>query len=75
MSTSLDYRVIIATLTTTTTGGSPAGLLLIDGDALPVTVRSEIAGQSPGGLVQKLLDDGLGQPGVVTLCGPVAVPA
>jgi hypothetical protein len=40
MTTSLDDPVIIATLTTV--GGEPAGPLLIDGYALPVTVRSEV---------------------------------
>src|SRR6266568_9648198 len=39
MTTDLDDPVIIATVTTTTAGGEPAGPLLIDGYALPVTVR------------------------------------
>jgi hypothetical protein len=39
MTTGLDDPVIVATLTTA--GGEPAGPLLIDGYALPVTVRSE----------------------------------
>jgi hypothetical protein len=41
MTTDLDDPVIIATVTTA--GGKPAGPLLIDGYALPVTVRSERA--------------------------------
>jgi hypothetical protein len=43
MTTSLDDPLIIATLTTA--GGQSAGPLLIDGYALPVTVRSELSGE------------------------------
>jgi hypothetical protein len=73
MTAGLDDPVIIAAVTTV--AGELAGPLLTGGYGPPVAVRGEAAGQSPGGLAQKLLDDGLGQPGVVALRGPVAVPA